>query len=341
MSATEYDKKQDERIKKLEDKVFPPNGTECGDNPDPNDSHIAHGGWGGNPKADRWEPRVMRDDPNLWKVVDEDGTNIAHRFGTESDARAYIKYHQCIQQVEPCEPQSCPPGQHWDASQCKCVPDSGGGGQDGDIHLKYKPLGNGVGYSFKSGNKGRYQLKADLPSKWNNILQVGYFKIDETDKMSEEISGKNLGSNHNDEHAKEASCFIQGIGYDGTVNSQYEEPHPQNHSLPYIVVTNKPYGNSIIKKWVGLQNTIQWDSTDGRYYLETWVDIEADKIDTEGKPGNKWVLFWKANTNVFKGNNSGNEDPKSYWRLDDIPDGDDGKNVESKYCKVYEIAPVS
>lgn len=353
MSATPtaYDKEQDEwlkrqgkqidsheeRIVKLEGGPPPPG---CGDNPDPTGEHVKAGGWGGNPDALTWEATTMKNDPTKWKVIDDKGKNIAHNFNSEAETKTYIKYHKCIQETEECpDPGNCPAGQHWDASVCKCVPNpQNGGGQDGDIKLQGTPIGSGIEYSFSSGNTDRYQLVAKLPKCFVNLLQVGYFKIAKVGDNGEEISGKNRGGRHSDSVAKEASCYIQGIGYDGTVNSQYEQPHPSNHPLPSTTVTNKPYGNSIVGKWVGLQNKIVFK--DGKDYLETWVDLKAGDIDTAGKPGNDWKLFWKTETTQFAGKcNSPGPDTQSYWRLDAIPGGDDQQNCERKYCKIYEIQP--
>src|SRR5262245_20042034 len=100
-AATEYDKAQDARLKKLEDKVFstdpPPIPPTCGPDPDPNDEHIREGGWGGDMSAPGlWQSVQMKDDPKLWKVVDAAGKNIAHKFDSEKAADDYIAYHVCI-----------------------------------------------------------------------------------------------------------------------------------------------------------------------------------------------------------------------------------------------------
>lgn len=112
-TATDYDKLQDEEIKKLKDKVFggtnPPPEEDCGPNPDPTGEHVKEGGWGGdtaNPNT--WESVQMKDDPNLWKVVDKEGQNIAHKFESEAKADEYIKYHQCIQEGGDTDPSPTP-----------------------------------------------------------------------------------------------------------------------------------------------------------------------------------------------------------------------------------------
>ncbi|MGD9533023.1 MAG: hypothetical protein AB7V56_04540 [Candidatus Nitrosocosmicus sp.] len=209
---------------------------------------------------------------------------------------------------------------------------------DGDIELKYKPIGDGIEYEFNSHNTDRYQLVAKLKKCFLNLAQIGYFKIEKVNDKDEEISGKNRGGRHSDSNKQEGSCYIQGIGYDGSVNSQYEQPHPNNHKLDHKVLEAKPYGNSIVGKWVGIQNIIYFK--DGKDHLETWVDLKADEIEDKGKPGNKWVKFWETDTNQFAGKcNAPDSEVQSYWRLDEIPGGKEEKNCKRKYCKIYEIEP--
>ena len=209
-----------------------------------------------------------------------------------------------------------------------------------DILLKYEPVDGetGVNYKFKSGNENRYQLVAKLNKCYLNLAQVGYFKIEKVDDDHEEISGKNRGGRHSDSVKNEASCYIQGLGYDSKVVSKYEQPHPNNHDLEHTTDKENPYGNSIVGKWVGIQNIIYFK--DGKDHLETWVDLKAGEIDTNGKPGNEWVKFWHTDTEKFAGKcNAPSSDVLSYWRLDDIPDGHKQKNCTHKYCKIYEIEP--
>lgn len=72
----------------------------CGPNPDPNNEHIKEGGWGGDMAgASQWDAVAMRDDPSLFKVVDKQGKNIAHKFASEADAEKFITYHRCKQEA--------------------------------------------------------------------------------------------------------------------------------------------------------------------------------------------------------------------------------------------------
>jgi hypothetical protein len=111
--STEYDKLQDQEIKKLKDKVFGgtnPEPDDCGPDPDPNHEHIKEGGWGGDMSSPMlWQSVPMKEPPEKWKVMDKEGINIAHNFETEEDADIWIKYHQCIQEVGDVDPEPVPP----------------------------------------------------------------------------------------------------------------------------------------------------------------------------------------------------------------------------------------
>lgn len=70
----------------------------CGPNPDPDNEHVKDGGkgWGGKVSSpELWKVTPMKDDPKLYKIVDDEGTNIAHKFPTEQEAKDYVKYYQC------------------------------------------------------------------------------------------------------------------------------------------------------------------------------------------------------------------------------------------------------
>jgi hypothetical protein len=119
-TATDYDKQQDLEIQKLKDKVFgggggpgptPEPGEEgdCGPNPDPNNTHVKEGGWGGDMAgASQWDAVPMRDDPTQWKIVDKEQKNIAHKFASEAEAETYIKYHKCMQEKGDADPDPQP-----------------------------------------------------------------------------------------------------------------------------------------------------------------------------------------------------------------------------------------
>ena len=63
----------------------------------PSEGIILHGGWGGNQDPNTWEPVPMRDNPELFKVIDNVGKNIATNFTTKQIAQQYIDYFKMLE----------------------------------------------------------------------------------------------------------------------------------------------------------------------------------------------------------------------------------------------------
>ena len=74
--------------------------------------------------ANTWKAVPMRDDPNLFKVVDNADINVADQFSAIHYAEAYITHYKCIQGQPPGPDPICPPGQHYDAILRQCVFDT-------------------------------------------------------------------------------------------------------------------------------------------------------------------------------------------------------------------------
>jgi hypothetical protein len=82
---------------------------------------------GGNKDPNTWKIVHMKDNPALFKVVDNKGINICVEFTTAEIAQQYIdwaKWEYTHPINPPPPPPPCPSGQHWDAAQGKCVDDS-------------------------------------------------------------------------------------------------------------------------------------------------------------------------------------------------------------------------
>jgi hypothetical protein len=60
----------------------------------PADGHVKPGGWGGNQDPSTWHIVSMEDPPTLFKIVDNNNTNIAHRFTTQQEAQQFIDYEK-------------------------------------------------------------------------------------------------------------------------------------------------------------------------------------------------------------------------------------------------------
>lgn len=198
----------------------------------------------------------------------------------------------------------------------------------------FYPKKASANFSFSSGNSDRAQWVANLPHCFVDLEVTGYLKIDDVNDNGEEVSIKLRGGRHSDDDPSEGSCYIIGIGYDGSVNSQYEEPHPDNHSMSFTTVTSKPLGNNIVGKWFGIKAIVYKQPNASRDKIECWIDIGGLK---DGQPANNWVKFWETTSNQFTGECNGDGNEKAYFRLDEIPNGDNEENVELRFASCREI----
>lgn len=192
----------------------PPVG--CGPNPDPTGEHKKTGGWGGDEAgAATWDAVPMKDDPNLWKVVDKAGTNIAHKFVTEGEADAYIKYYQCIQEGATVDPTPDP----------SPAPEPTPGGSAGP----YAPIGQPMPSTQRGPTTRHYASgKPDDQTVEKNVKNIKFdnymFVVDVTmnafehdDTCSLKYGGTHMGS----------GWFDQSVGvYDGKTGLGVEKKHP-------------------------------------------------------------------------------------------------------------------
>lgn len=309
----------------------------CISPPVPAEGHIKPGGWGASQDAETWEVVTMLDDPTLFKVVDANNVNVAHNFNTKAEAEGFILYNKWKQtQTNP--PPTCPAGQHWDSTLGKCVDDviiPPPPPPTGDVKEIYPGTGAKAEFYYKSSNAGRAQWKSDLPKCWLSQEATAYLKIARVSNTGEEVSIKLRGGNHGSP-ASEGSCYIIGIGYDGSVNCQYEKPHPSNHSLSSTTITSKPLGSNIIGKWFGIKGIVYQQGNVDK--IECWIDKGG--LTADGKAINDWVKFWETTSNVFVGRcNGGSGGEKALIRLDDVS-GNPERDVEIKFASVRELKPV-
>jgi hypothetical protein len=290
--ATDYDKEQDARIKKLEDKVFGtvpepcppgfhkdlvtgkcvPDGPEpnCGPNPDPTDSHLKPGGWGGDTAgAATWDAVPMKDDPALWKIVDKAGVNVAHKFASEAEAEAYIKYHRCIQEggdPDPDPEPPCPPGQHKDAAG-NCVPDDQPPGPGTTGATPYPPKGNPMQSTQRGPTTRHYASgKPDDETIEKNVKGIPYknyqfvtyttmHKIEHDDNLSVKFGGHHMGKK---------GWYDCGISFEGQTCLGVEPKHPSTK----LCVVKGPKLGSVIEKKTGVAGVYFTDQNK----IELWID---------------------------------------------------------------------
>lgn len=207
--------------------------------------------------------------------------------------------------------------------------------EDG-VRMFYHKTGTPIEeFRFSSSTDGRSQFVADLPHCFVNIEVTGYLFIDDVDNMGEEVSIKLRGGPHTDDDNDWGSCYIIGIGYDGSVNSQYEEPHPDNHPMDFDEVTDDPLDGSAVGKWFGIKAIVYEDGNHD--HIECWIDPGG--LEGGNTPANEWVKFWQTDSNQFTGQCNGDGDnERAYFRMDDVS-GNERDAVELKYGTAREIDP--
>ena len=215
-------------------------------------------------------------------------------------------------------------------------PGSEGTGQlENGVMMQFPRIGTAETFRFSSSTAGRSQWVADLPHCFVNLEVTGYLFIHDVDNNSEEVSIKVRGGPHTDDNNDWGSCYIIGIGYDGSVNSQYEEPHPNNHPMDFDEVTNDPLDGDAVGKWFGIKAICYEDGNHDK--IECWIDPGG--LDGSGKPKNEWVKFWETTSNQFTGECNGDGDnERVYFRMDDVS-GDEEDAVDVKFATAREIDP--
>lgn len=253
----------------------------CGPNPDPNNEHVKEGGWGGDTASpEGWDAVPMRDDPSLWKVVDQEQKNIAHKFASEAEAERYIKYHRCLkEQGTPGGPVTCPPGQHLENGVC--VPDISvppgpepAPTGDGPYPVKGTPKQHTIRRAvrhYASGKPDDETIEANVkPISWRNhqfVTDITIHEMEHDDTASHKLGGTHMGT----------GWFDHSVGiYTGKTGLGKEEDHP---STDLYVVTGPSIGD-IRKKRIVIATTYFADTN----HTELWTKF----------PGGSWVKQCEA-----------------------------------------------
>ena len=177
----------------------PPTLPGCGPDPDPESEHVKDGGkgWGGDTASpELWKVTKMKDDPKLWKIVDDDGTNIAHKFATEQEAKDYVKYYQCkkeqglpVPTPEPGpgpQPEPQPPGTTGDGP----YPVKGTKNTNYAIRRAIR--------HYASGAKDDETIEANLKNiKWRKhqfVLDLMVSEMEHDDNVSTKLGGTHMGT---------------------------------------------------------------------------------------------------------------------------------------------------
>lgn len=286
---------------------------------------------GANPDAMVWKVVPMRDDPTLFKIVDDRDTNVADQFHSQANAEQYVAFHIFKQSHH-----DQPTGDEDKFGVKKIKADVSNG--------KWFDSPNYKRSSHNTGTRDTFSMEV---GEMLNLESTGYFTVKAT-KDSEELSIKIFGGNHtgdgdNDE-TRQGRCYGLGVGFSGRPQIYKEFPHHAEGSkhLDKAVFSGQ-LGQSIGEirgRNFGLK-IISYikPETPNQVNFECWID---NKGIVNGKPTNDWKLFY---TCVDKGDWAGepyleNQGIKHggkgiyYVRIDTVTD----KTV-ADFVSVREIKP--
>jgi hypothetical protein len=195
----------------------------------------------------------------------------------------------------------------------------------------YPKIGNAQTFVFKSGNDGRSQYVCNLTKPLINMEVTGIIELKAVDNEEEEISIKTRGGPHSSSNPDAGCCYISGVGYDGTVNNQFECPHPNNNSMSLHGKQGKFNPGKMVGKKFGIKNIVYYDAAQDKDVIRLYLDLALN---------NDWKLFWETTSTQFKNKENSDGEPKVFIRMDDIP-GAPESDANAKLTKgtVREINP--
>jgi hypothetical protein len=321
----------------LSGKLDPPPGPDPGADP----GYVKPGGWGSTDKdANNWKAIPMVDTPQLFKVVDKAGVNVATNFKSLDGALAYIDAAKKV-------PSGCPTGQHLDPATGKCVVDgpapAGDKDQFGVLKIYKDKPGGETNTTFKletltrhyasgkaSEDSCEYTATASSPEHNSDVEFTCYehinsFKTNEPDTISDKLTGPP----HQD-GAK--SWVIAEFMTDGSAKATYEteSPHPTYQKIDPKPATS--IGGSIVGKWFGHKHITY--VKDGARWVETWIHFPVKDINNIGAEQDGWRQYvkpFKVGAGFTKANGK-----LTTSRLDGIKVNDP---PNFKYTSVREITP--
>lgn len=231
---------------------------------------VKNGGWGANPDPNNWNIVPMKDDPSLFKVVDNNKVNVADRFQNKESAEKFIDFYKSKQA-------ECGDGKVFNYITNQCEDKISRTGK-----TIYKPTGEtvdqienhvqNIGCSGHRSNSRRGDCKVDF------INQEATVTVQFTNDCTcgDELTIKHWGPGHSDGNC----CWEIGcVNQSGDVGRMGEGPHP-SASSPKPTSEIKNIG-SIAGQKIGVKSIV-WkiDGPSMKGHHEMWVDNTAT--------GNNW-----------------------------------------------------
>ncbi len=237
------------------------------------------------------------------------------------------------------DPPSPPPPSPPPGSPPPSPPSPPGSLIENGVRMFYPRVGAVKTFVFSSSTAGRSQYVATLDHCFVNSETTAYLNISDVENMGEEVSIKVRGGCHGCNDDDCGKCYIMGVGYDGSVNAQYEEPHPSNH--PYGIHEdsgNFSTGGDMIGRWFGIKAICYKNPGANSDHLEVWLD--TDGLNAFGQPMNSWRKFWELNVTEFTGicPAPSNCDRRflTFFRMDEVS-GNEEDAVDLRFATCREI----
>jgi hypothetical protein len=256
---------------------------------------VKEGGRGANPNPNKWEVVPMKDDPNLFKVVDNNKVNVADRFQTKENAQQFIEFYKS-------KSAECGEGKVFNYLKNQCEGISGNGGVGKTID---KPTGEtvdhienhvqNIGCVGGRANSRRGDCKVGFINQEATII----VQFTRDCRCGDELTIKHWGP----EHKNNNCCWKIGcVNQSGKVGRMGEGPHPTTTSPK----PTKVFGNigSVAGAKIGV-NSIVWKNSGGGPggHREMWVDKTAT--------GNNWQKIAEWDFTSWGGKGSDGMDEES------------------------------
>lgn len=212
-----------------------------------------------NKDPNTWKVVPMRDDPSLFKIVDDKDVNVADQFHSQATADQYIGHFKCGTSEPTPDPD---PG--------------GGGGGPGPDPIPgpgpYPSTGKELGHTIRGPTTRHYASgKPDDETIETNTKNIPYKnyqfivyttinEIEHDDALSLKFGGTHMGSGWYD-------C---GVSFeDGECCLGVEENHPSTD----LCVVKGPKIGSIVGKKIGVAGVLKDDGN--TKHIELWTDFPA------------------------------------------------------------------
>lgn len=252
----------------------------------PTEGFIKPGGWNADIiKKELWKVINMKDSPELFKIVDGAGKNVATNFKTKEVADNFVAYfqtHEFPPKDENPTPEPPGPGP---------TPTPGGSITKDGVKIPYETTGK-MRYDFNNNDRDdgkRMDFNSLKADEYVSAAVLGYFSLENV--PDDEVSGKFSAKPHSG--SAQTDCYDMGVdNKKGDTRIRFEHIHPNYTSALATGDKGKPLGT----KFLGYM-FVRKNQPNGNVLCETW----QDQGDNEGSaPSNNWVKLFSWEDTKYK-----------------------------------------